>query len=288
LGYPFSRYSPSVPLRVMTLNIWNRMGPYARRQERIREWIARLEPDLIGLQEVVRASDVDQLAAITEGLGYSTAFGCASRSEDVEFGNAIASRWPITDEEVLALPAVGNDESRCAVSVTIDAPFGDVSFTCTHLNWKLHDGISREAQVVALADLVLRRRPKGAFPPIVVGDFNAEPESSEIRFMRGFATLEGRSVMFYDAWSVAGDGGPGYTWSNRNAFAAVGLEPERRIDYIFAGYPIRMTDEHGVGRIEACRVVCDDETDGVWPSDHFGLYAELRTDPLGRPSVAMG
>jgi hypothetical protein len=27
-------------------------------------------------------------------------------------------------------------------------------------------------------------------------------------------------------------------------------------------------------------VVCDDERDGIWPSDHFGVYAELRSEPL--------
>ena len=56
------------------------------------------------------------------------------------------------------------------------------------------------------------------------------------------------------------------------------LEPERRIDYVFAGYPT----PQGLGLIERCHVVCDDEKDGVWPTDHFGVYAELRTEPLGR------
>jgi hypothetical protein len=82
---------------------------------------------------------------------------------------------------------------------------------------------------------------------------------------------------------VAGDGGPGYTWSNRNAFAAIALEPERRLDYIFAGYPIRLGEAYGVGKIETCRVVCDYAVDGVWPSDHFGVYAELRTESLPPP-----
>ena len=44
----------------------------------------------------------------------------------------------------------------------------------------------------------------------------------------------------------------------------------------FAGYPQR----GGVGLVEACHVVCDDEVGGVWPSDHFGVYAELRTEPI--------
>jgi len=27
-------------------------------------------------------------------------------------------------------------------------------------------------------------------------------------------------------------------------------------------------------------VVCDDEEGGVWPTDHFGVYAEIRTEPI--------
>ncbi len=276
-------------LKVLTLNLWNRSGPAERREQRIRGWIEKLEPDVIGFQEALRGESFDQVAEILNGLSYEIAYGAASSYGDppIEFGNAVASRWPITDTEVARLPDAGNEETRCAVSVTIDAPFGELSFTTTHLNWKLHDGATRERQIVPLAELVLRRRPRGGFPPIVVGDFNAEPESAEIRFMRGFQTLQGRSVMFYDAWSRAGDGGPGYTWSNRNDFAAIALEPERRIDYIFTGYPVRMSEDHGVGKVEDCRVVCDDEADGIWPSDHFGVYAELRTEPQPRPQWSM-
>lgn len=51
------------------------------------------------------------------------------------------------------------------------------------------------------------------------------------------------------------------------------------------GYPIRLPDRYGVGLVERCQVVCDDERDGVWPSDHFGVYAELRTEPLEAPDV---
>jgi endonuclease/exonuclease/phosphatase family metal-dependent hydrolase len=274
-------------LKVLTLNIWNRMGPYDARLKRIREWVERLDPDVIGFQEVLRGPEIDQLADLTDGFGYETAYGAVGQWGDNDFGNAVASRWRIRDREVTRLPEGTRDENRCAVATSIEAPFGDLCFTSTHLNWKLHDGSSRERQVQALSELVLARRPRGGFPPVVVGDFNAEPDSAEIRFMRGYQTLDGTSTVFFDAWSVAGEG-DGATWSNRNAFASIALEPERRIDYIFAGYPVRMTDQHGVGKIETCRVVCNDEVDGVWPSDHFGLYAELRTDPLPRPEWSLG
>jgi len=169
---------------------------------------------------------------------------------------------------------------RAALTVQIDAPIGRLSLTTTHLNWKLHQSDTRVRQVGTLAEHVLRLRPRGGFPPIVVGDFNAEPDSDEIRFMRGLHAMGDRGVYFNDAWLVAGDPAAdpqGATWSNRNPYARTAFEPNRRIDYIFTGYP----REDGVGLVEHCRVVCNDEHQGVWPSDHFGLYAELRTAPVG-------
>ncbi len=41
-------------LSVLTLNLWHDSGPYRRRSQRIREWIDRLDPDLIGFQEALR------------------------------------------------------------------------------------------------------------------------------------------------------------------------------------------------------------------------------------------
>jgi hypothetical protein len=40
-------------LVVLTLNVWNREGPWPDRLPLIRSWIERLQPDLIGFQEVV-------------------------------------------------------------------------------------------------------------------------------------------------------------------------------------------------------------------------------------------
>ena len=271
-------------LKVLTLNLWNDQGPYARRRERIREWITRLEPDVIGFQEVLRGPGVDT-ARDQVPDDYHVEFACAVPfwlDREKEFGNAVASRWPITDHETLELPG-GRDERRVALSTTIDAPFGPLSFTSTHLNFKLHHGHVRESQVVPLAQLVLKRRPRDGFPPILVGDMNAEPDSTEIRFLNGRHALDGFSAHFYDAWALTGDGGPGYTWSNRNEYARIAQEPERRIDYIFVGYPLLHPDAYGVGKVTHCRVVCDDEQDGVWPTDHFGVYAELNTDPLPVP-----
>jgi endonuclease/exonuclease/phosphatase family metal-dependent hydrolase len=274
------------PLSVLSLNLWNDAGPWPQREKRVQEWIDRLEPDLIGFQEALRSDARDQVAELMGERGYQIAYAGATRFwrpgspfSDGTFGNAVASRFPITDVEALALPDGGDAEKRCALSVTLDSPLGEISFTCTHLNWKFRHGEVRERQVQAVCDLALRRRVRGGFPSLLVGDFNAEPESAEIRFVSGLQSLGGRSVAFLDAFRTVGEG-PGITWSNQNPYARANLEPDRRIDYVFTGFPRR----DGVGQLLHCRVVCNDEKEGIWPSDHFGVYAELRSQPLAASS----
>jgi len=285
-------------LRVLTLNIWHDQGPWPERLRLLRKWIERLDPDIMAFQEVLVGGGVDQVREILGGggsgdgdsgrdqVGYYIDYGPAMILPDrkhLQFGNAIASRWPIGDREEIRLPDRGDWESRAALSVTLDSPYGPIGFTCTHLHWQFNHGFVREKQVELLAERAWKRRPENGFPPIIAGDFNAEPDSDEIRFMTGRHSLADRSVAFLDAWEVAGDSslpgeaGRGITWSNRNDYARVEYEPSRRIDYLFVGLPGR----RGQGWIEECRVVCDDEEGGVWPTDHFGVYAELRTETTG-------
>ncbi len=54
-------------LSVLTLNLWHDAGPYEARVARIRDWIDRLDLDLIGFQEALRGPDFDQLAELLVG-----------------------------------------------------------------------------------------------------------------------------------------------------------------------------------------------------------------------------
>lgn len=256
--------------RAATLNIWNRFGPWEERARAIREGLRALAPDVIGMQEVLRYGDFDQAAIVSEGLGYEVAWGIASENHGYPVGNAILSRWPIVRSETIALPDGGSDESRSVVFAEIAAPFGKLPFFATHLNWKLHHGHVRCLQVKALAAMIAERAPIGGFPPVVVGDFNAESESDEIRFMRGLTGLGGKCVYFADSFGVAGHG-PGVTFSKRNPFAEPLREPERRIDYVF----VRGPDDAQRGEPSECRVCFDEPYEGTFPSDHFGVIATI-------------
>ena len=259
-------------LRILTLNIWNRQGPWEERLPLIRAGIARLAPDVVGLQEVVEAGSRTQADDIREGLGYEAAFGPAhDLGGGVRFGNAVLSRWPITGSRVFPLPTGVSDEHRSLLLAEVASPHGAVPFFVTHLNWRLHHGAVREQQVVALAEVVHREAPIAGLPPIVVGDFNAEPDATEIRFLRGLHALGGVSTYLADCFAIAGEG-PGVTFDARcNPFAAPTHEPPRRIDYVF----VRGPDRHARGKPLAARVVLDEVEGGICATDHYGVLAEV-------------
>lgn len=266
------------PLRVMTLNIWNDDGPWKERSRLIREQISVHDPDLIGFQEVLRGEGLDLLEELLRGMDYHRDFVRATSNwprQGVELGNAIASRWPIIIRQELVLPIAEGHEGRAALVGTIDSPIGEITFASTHLSWRMDQGHIRERQVAVIAEYLDYPLMDGAFPPILVGDFNTTSDSTEIRFLTGKHSFGGRSFFLRDAWTHAGDGSAGLTWTTENPYIPRWLEPERRIDYIFVGLPT----QSGLGDVLSCRIVFNQSVDGVWPSDHFGLLAKLRAEP---------
>ncbi len=258
-------------VRVATLNIWNRMGPWEERLVAIRKEIERLQPDILGMQEVLVLPEhaFDQASAVADGFGYHIAFGRSPDAGPYTMGNAILSRWPIARTLVFGLP--GTDEHRCLVHAEIDSPVGKIPFFSTHLNWKFDESSIRQLQVQSLVRFVAANAPPAHYPAIVVGDFNSEPDSDEIRFLRGLGSLGGHSVHYHDAFGHVGQG-PGVTYAMNNPYAALLREPDRRIDYIW----VRGGDERFRGEPLSARVAFDVPEAGAFPSDHFGVFAELR------------
>jgi endonuclease/exonuclease/phosphatase family metal-dependent hydrolase len=263
-------------LRIVTLNIWNQGGPWPERLVAIRAGLRELSPDIVGLQEVLHPTTgeaADQARQIAAGFGYHVAYGAAFESGGVEFGNAVLSKFPIVRSQVFELPCLDAPEQRCLVFAELDTPFGPVPFFCTHLSWRFHDGYVREAQVKTIAERVKELAPIAGFPPIVVGDFNAQPDADEIRYMKGLCSLGGKSVYFADTFAIVGRG-DGTTFSVRNPFATDLREPERRIDYIF----VRGPDPRGRGEPLDAHVCFDRPHGNVYPSDHFGVSATIRAE----------
>jgi endonuclease/exonuclease/phosphatase family metal-dependent hydrolase len=58
----------------------------------------------------------------------------------------------------------------------------------------------------------------------------------------------------------------------RNALAARSLRPDRRLDYVFVGEP----QDGGVGHVVKAELVGATPTDGLCPSDHYGVLVTMR------------
>lgn len=268
-------------LKLLTLNIWNRQGPWRERLALIRAGIEALEPDVVALQEVLRSDqdDADQAEEIADGLAGGAyahrAYGSAwNIGGPLHLGNAVLARYPIAEHRCWDIPVATGGEPHGLLFAAVDAPCGRVPVFVTHLAWRLHHGAARLRQVGFIADRIRELAPIDGFPPVLLGDLNAPPDADEIRYLRGLTPLDGASFYMADAWEQCGSG-RGDTWSRRNPYAARTCEPSRRLDYVF----VRGPDRALRGEPLAARVVFDEPRDGVFASDHFGVYAEVQAAP---------
>ncbi|MGW0249787.1 endonuclease/exonuclease/phosphatase family protein [Nocardia goodfellowii] len=267
-------------VRIVTINVQNNEGD-PRRLGLLNRELRRLAPDLVALQEVI---DHEHLSALLDGTGLhgthqSGAMAYAPPFVERYGGNAVATRWPHHVVEVLDLRVAGaGDVPWCTMAVKVPLPGeGEMLFISATAAWRLDAEAVREQQALALTDLDARHRT--GLPTIIAGDFNASPDAASIRYLTGRQSLSGRSAHYHDAWEVAGNG-PGHTWSADNANAAALLDQivrqpghRRRLDYVFTG----SWHAHPQGRCEirAAHLAFDQPTDGVWPSDHYGVVVDV-------------
>jgi endonuclease/exonuclease/phosphatase family metal-dependent hydrolase len=256
------------------------------RLEIVVEGLRALAPDVVGLQEAStgrRRGSVAQRLAERLGLDhhvYATSLGRLSRHPLVirtiagllnfSEGPAILSRFPILDAAAYDLPRCGRTfDFRVLLAAEIATPWGPLPVFSTHTS-------GSPCQTARVADLVRERQ--GASPGILMGDFNAVEGSPAIRELTATAR-------FVDAYRAANREATGATvWQRVDA-----PEPtvRRRVDYLFLA-----PGTHGPGRVVASRVVLDAPrrySDGrtLWPSDHYGVLADVALPPLG-PSPASG
>lgn len=266
-------------LKLVTLNTWGRSGPWPERRAALAAGLAALEPDVIGLQEIWADADGNTADEIAAALGptWRAFYGPAHQlAPDRTVGNAILTRHDFVDREAWRLPAPAGDWARNLVYATVRTPHGILPVFVTHLSWMFHHGAVRLQQLQQVRSWMKERAPiqRGEapteqLPPVFMGDLNAVPESDEIRFLTGLMADEYGHYLA-DCFGWCGEG-PGITWDRTNPFAALEPFPSRRIDYVF----VRGPDRWRRGLPTLARVVLRDPVNGIYPSDHYGVYAEL-------------
>ena len=275
-------------LRVVTLNAGSLLEPDwpNRRVEQV-AWLDELDADVVCLQEIWQDDEnpctaewlVQQTAADWHwtfgGFPFPPELGSAP---DLRFGSAILSRWPIEHRDLIALPVddrEGIDAFHRLQLELLHVVTAGAHVFSTHLAPPPAQAYHRVAQVLAIDDAIraaVAARPS-TMVPILCGDFNAEPDADEIRFLTSRAVIDGRSTYFHDAWRSAAHTEPGYTGDPRvNPLNATLGVPPKRIDYVFVGDPF---GRQGAGVVRSAELAFHEPRTGVLASDHFGLVVDV-------------
>jgi len=269
-----------VRVRVLTWNLQWRFGPWEDRLAAISAVLKGSAPDVVCLQEVWGEQDGrHQALLLAEGLGHHVVVPERPYRDGVCFGNAILSRWPVLEQETRPLADDRGRSHRHVVRALIGAPHANVSVFCTHLEWPYDRSALRVEQARTVAAFVLEHivEPERSFPAILCGDMNAVPDSDEIRGLTGRSAALVPGLVFTDAWEVAGDGTPGFTWDPANPYLTESIWPYRRLDYVLVSWP----RPRGLGRPERAWLAGKEPVAGVQPSDHYAVVVDLSTEPAG-------
>ena len=168
--------------RIVTYNVHRCVGNDRRLNvARIAEVLARLEPDIVAMQELdvgrARTDRVDQAHEIARRLDMACHFNAALTVEEERYGDAILTRYPERLVQVGPLPGhpgIPQLEPRGALWVEVEIAGAPVQIVNTHLGL-----VPREQQIQAahLAGPAWLGHPQCRGPTILLGDFNATATS---------------------------------------------------------------------------------------------------------------
>ncbi|MCJ8008503.1 endonuclease/exonuclease/phosphatase family protein [Lederbergia wuyishanensis] len=220
-------------MKIMSFNIHHGRGlDEILSLKRIAEIIRETDATVVGLQEVdrhfgERSEFQDQAKELAELLNFHYAYGPninmqTTSGEAKQYGNAILSLYPIIESENFPLTSY-EEEPRGCLKATIDLNGVHVNVFNTHLSL---EPISRMKQIDELIEVTSREK----YPSVLMGDFNAEPESEEIKKLL-------KDTNFTDCFSNIG---------RNESYPADG--PNIRIDYIFTSTELDSFNEKVVNR----------------------------------------
>ena len=174
---------PLVTLKIMSYNVQGHADRFLSGYlDRIAEVITAERPDIVGLQEVHRATCgprlVDQAEEIARRTGLDVRFGASYGRNGREFGNAVLSAGAVGETTIHPLP--GGSEPRTLLQTRVAVRGVELDVYVTHFSaWGRLGRKARVLQANHLVGLLQHARP----PFVLVGDLNASPETPELRHL---------------------------------------------------------------------------------------------------------
>lgn len=205
----------SVAIKVMSINIREGGELAGYDAEAYCACIREHNPDVVVFQEMdnftTRNGNKDLLSEMAVKLGMFPYYGKAFTYASGDFGNAILSKYPFYNAKNITSRPTGATEARACAWIDIMLPTKrKVRIAVTHLD------VANEEQIriTMLATINSNILSNNNLPTLLIGDFNATPDSDTMNYAK-------------IKWQDIG-AGTGNTISSTN--------PTKRIDYVM-GFP---------------------------------------------------
>ena len=241
-------------LTLVTLNLYHDKDDWPRRRVQIVETLKALQPDAIALQEVLQHEHLrNQAEWLATELGYDWHFVSVDPPDAVRrYGNALLTRLPVLARDQQALSPF--DDSRTVGLLRVELQGKPINLYATHLHHTGEGGAIRKQQVDDLMAFIAATTR--GFPSVVAGDFNSAAGSQELGALR---------ENFVDTYGSLHAGADATTSSTLNLHY---FKPAR-IDHVFY--------QRSTFKPKSARIILNHaDAQGIWPSDHYGLQAELQ------------
>jgi endonuclease/exonuclease/phosphatase family metal-dependent hydrolase len=237
---------------------------WSRRTGIVHQQIVFVEPDFVGMQEVLP----NQREDVAKMIGDKFASLSRTREATPDKGEACtlwyrADRWRLDAEDhgtfwLSETPEVAGSKSWdsslpriCTWGRFVDKQTGKAIYVYnTHWDHRGEQARRQSAQLIAAR---IKARPHQDEPAILIGDFNAGEDSAPIATLRDAGFVDTFRAVHPDAKAVGTFG------------AWVGKTDGAKIDYIFTDGNVR----------PLASKIHREAIDGRWPSDHFALSVKL-------------
>jgi endonuclease/exonuclease/phosphatase family metal-dependent hydrolase len=258
-------------LEVMTVNIRHDVDEWERRFELLADEIVRLDPDIIGVQEI--EIQIDQSAALLDlvaergGADYEYYDHLKWEPSGVLTGEGIGiySRFPILASDTANLGEGGRVTVWSRIEVEPDYT---VDMYNTHLEsgdvpGRTGDEIRTEQAMFSIDFIeATRTSPVGFF----TGDLNATPDTDAYEVLVDGGLVDSYLAVHGDETATTGNTSP--------IVLAEGAEqdPTRRIDFVFG---FTDPDEEDALVTPTDSTICFEnaDADGFYPTDHLGVMS---------------
>lgn len=254
-------------LRFLTINIAGvQFNWFEDRRIALINGIKKLSPDFIFLQEttVIPEKGYDQSVDIGTCAGLpNVAFAPYGNTREFESpklgGISILSRKPFKHVQIRKLPSGRIDKygARVALMSVVEVDGQEIALATTHLSWRPQEEETRIKQ----ADEVLRLLELSPAPTVLGGDFNSGPLETALRAVQ---------KKYKDVFKEINPTATGITWArDTNSYVKSTWRGNERIDFLFCSSDFKT---------QSAEVVLN-RADPVFPSDHFGVVADLILPP---------